>query len=183
MQIEIIKSMRKTVLIEINSDLSLTVKVPIYMTEKQIEAFLSRKQNWIEKNIEKIRQRANGVGKLNDTDKNELIAKAKEVLPPKVEHLAEKVGVKYNRVTVRCQKTRWGSCSSKKNLNFNCLLILCPEEIQDYVIIHELCHLKELNHSSAFWKEVEKYCPDYKAHRNWLKNNGVGYNQKNNTHP
>ena len=55
-------------------------------------------------------------------------------------------------------------------------------EIQDYVIIHELCHLKELNHSSAFWKEVEKYCPDYKAHRNWLKNNGVGYNQKNNTH-
>ena len=77
-----------------------------------------------------------------------------------------------NFITIRNQKTRWGSCSSKGNLNFNCLLMLTPPEVIDYVVVHELCHRKEMNHSGAFWAEVEKVLPDYKEQVKWLKENG-----------
>ena len=78
----------------------------------------------------------------------------------------------YGRVTVRCQRTKWGSCTSQGNLNFNCLLMLCPPEVIDSVVVHELCHRKEMNHSPRFWAEVEKILPDYKISRKWLKDHG-----------
>ncbi len=92
-----------------------------------------------------------------------------KLIPARVKEYAEIIGVSYGRITIRNQKTRWGSCSSKGNLNFNCQLMRLPEELRDYVIIHELCHRKEMNHSAKFWSEVEKYCPDYKALRKKLK--------------
>ncbi len=82
------------------------------------------------------------------------------------------VGVNYTRITIRNQKTRWGSCSAKGGLNFNCLLMLMPPEVKDYVVVHELCHCKEMNHSKAFWAEVEKVLPDYKVAKKWLKGKG-----------
>jgi predicted metal-dependent hydrolase len=78
----------------------------------------------------------------------------------------------YNRITIKDLKSRWGSCSQLRNLNFNFRLVLAPPAIVDYVIVHELCHLKELNHSKLFWLEVERFCPEYKQHRQWLKTNG-----------
>jgi len=101
-----------------------------------------------------------------------LARQAAKELPVRVRKFAPLVGVDYGRITIRSQRTRWGSCSAKGNLNFNCLLMLCPEEVRDYVVIHELCHRKELNHSPRFWAEVEKVCPDYARHRKWLKENG-----------
>jgi predicted metal-dependent hydrolase len=77
-------------------------------------------------------------------------------------------------VTIRHQKTKWGSCSGKKNLNFNCLLLLTPTEVMDSVIIHELCHLKYMNHSKEFYNEVLRVCPNYKQYDRWLKQNGGG---------
>ena len=74
----------------------------------------------------------------------------------------------YGRITIRAQRSRWGSCSSKGNLNFNCLLMLTPSEIRDYVVVHELCHRIELNHSAYFWAEVARILPDYKECRKWL---------------
>ena len=82
------------------------------------------------------------------------------------------MGVSYGRITIRCQKTRWGSCSAKGNLNFNCLLMLAPPEVADYVVVHELCHRKHMNHGAAFWSEVARILPDYARHRAWLKENG-----------
>jgi predicted metal-dependent hydrolase len=80
--------------------------------------------------------------------------------------------VTYGRITVRNQRTRWGSCSSKGNLNFNCLLMLAPPDILDYVVVHELCHRKEMNHSPKFWAEVAKVIPDYKERQKWLRTEG-----------
>ena len=102
----------------------------------------------------------------------ELTAKAKEELPAIVKKYAELMDVTYNRITIRHQKTRWGSCTKTGNLNFNCLIMKMPETVRDYVIIHELAHRKELNHSTKFWAVVSEYCPWYKEAKQWLKENG-----------
>ena len=98
--------------------------------------------------------------------------KACVVIPRRVAYYAEKLGVSYGKITLRQQKTRWGSCAANGNLNFNWLLILAPPEVLDYVVVHELCHRREMNHSQAFWKEVEKILPDYRERQKWLKDNG-----------
>ena len=82
------------------------------------------------------------------------------------------MGVTYNRITIRHQKIRWGSCTKTGNLNFNCLIMKMPDQVRDYVIIHELAHRKELNHSSKYWAIVAEYCPWYKQAKQWLKDNG-----------
>ena len=102
----------------------------------------------------------------------ELTSKAKEELPAIVKKYADLMGVTYNRITIRHQKTRWGSCTKTGNLSFNCLLMKMPENVRDYVIIHELAHRKELNHSTKFWAIVAEYCPWYKDAKQWLKDNG-----------
>lgn len=102
----------------------------------------------------------------------ELKAKAKEELPAIVKKYANLMKVSYNRITIRHQKTRWGSCTKTGNLSFNCLLMKMPENVRDYVIIHELAHRKELNHSTKFWAIVAEYCPWYKDAKLWLKDNG-----------
>lgn len=98
---------------------------------------------------------------------------AQRYLVPRVTQLAQKMSVKFNRVTLRQQKTRWGSCSSKQNLNFNWRLVHFPPQVIDYVIIHELAHLKEMNHSRAFWQLVKTYDPAYPQHEGWLKRHGI----------
>ena len=82
------------------------------------------------------------------------------------------MGLRYGNITIKNQLTRWGSCSSLNNLNFNCILMLTPEIIRDYVVVHELCHLKEMNHSKKFWAEVANVMPEYKIYEKWLKENG-----------
>ena len=101
----------------------------------------------------------------------ELTVNAKKQLPAVVEKYAKLMGVTYNRITIRHQKTRWGSCTKTGNLSFNCLLMKMPENVRDYVIVHELAHRKELNHSNRFWALVEEFCPWYKESKKWLKDN------------
>ena len=102
----------------------------------------------------------------------ELTSKAKEELSAIVKKYADLMDVSYNRITIRHQKTRWGSCTKTGNLSFNCLIMKMPETVRDYVIVHELAHRKELNHSTKFWTIVAEYCPWYKDAKQWLKNNG-----------
>ena len=104
-----------------------------------------------------------------------LAEKALAVIPEKVRKYASMIGVDYGRITIRNQKTRWGSCSGKGNLNFNCLLMLFPDEVIDYVVVHELCHRKQMNHSAEFYAEVEKIFPEYRRCQKWLKENGNFY--------
>ena len=103
---------------------------------------------------------------------HDLADKALKIIPKRVEYYSKIIGVSYGKITIRNQASRWGSCSAKGNLNFNCLLMLCPAELLDYVVIHELCHLKEMNHSKKFWSEVSRFCPGYEQYKKWLKEHG-----------
>lgn len=96
------------------------------------------------------------------------------ILTEKAEEFAEKLQVSYADIKIKDQKSRWGSCSSKGNLNFNWRIVMAPEPVCDYVVIHELCHLKYLDHSPRFWNLVERICPDYEQYKKWLKINGAG---------
>lgn len=98
---------------------------------------------------------------------------AKKSLVARVHKIANSLGFKVGMITIRGQKTRWGSCSTSGNLSFNYNLLRFRKEVIDYVIIHELCHIKEMNHSAKFWKLVEKFCPDYKFLRKELKNHSL----------
>ena len=102
----------------------------------------------------------------------QLADKALEIIPGRVNYYAPLVGVTYGRITIRNQRSKWGSCSSKGNLNFNCLLMLTPPEVIDSVVVHELCHRKEMNHSDRFYSEVLRVFPDYWKWERWLKDNG-----------
>jgi len=177
MKVTVIRSNRKTVAIQVNSDLSVTVRAPRSVSEKDIEEILKKKEAWISKHIEKIKEtkerlEAEPTEKLTREKVIALADEALKVIPERVEYFAKVIGVTYGKITVRNQKTRWGSCSSKGNLNFNCLLMLAPPEVLDYVVVHELCHRKQMNHSKAFWLEVEKVLPNYKEVRKWLKEEG-----------
>ena len=168
----LVRSNRKTISIVIRPTGEVEVRCPKRCSKRDVEAFLVSKGAWIQGHLEKIAERP-AVTALSETEQKALAKLAAQVLPSKVQHFAAVIGVSYGRITIRSQRTRWGSCSAKGNLNFNCLLMLCPEEVMDYVVIHELCHRKEMNHSPAFWAEVETYCPDYRIHRKWLKENGA----------
>jgi predicted metal-dependent hydrolase len=102
---------------------------------------------------------------------NWLRQKAKSRIPQYVEASAEKHSLTYGQISVRDQRTRWGSCSHKGNLSFNWRLIMTPPGVVNYIVAHELAHLVEMNHSKRFWKTVEAWCPDYQRHKRWLKEN------------
>lgn len=176
--IEVIRSKRKTLAIEIRPDMRVVVRAPEKIPQNEIMKFVEEKQNWIKKHLVQMYFKAEEIKKqkkepaLTNADIEKLCQKALSVIPDKVKYYAEIMGVTYGRITIRNQKTRWGSCSSKGNLNFNCLLMLMPDKVLDYVVVHELCHLKQMNHSKKFWKEVERYMPDYKNYKKWLNENG-----------
>lgn len=168
---QIIRSRRKSVGIRIRPDGTVEVRCPLLVSEKSIHEIVCKKANWIEKKLLEIKNTP-PVIPFTSEELDALISQAKEDLIPLVEYYATQVGVSYHRITIRRQKSRWGSCSSKGNLSFNCLLMLVPRAVQEYVIIHELCHFKQMNHSCKFWAEVEKIVPDYRESQLWLEKNG-----------
>ena len=168
------RSARKSLSLEIMPDGSLLARAPQRMPEREIWAFIREKEDWIRVHRGQRMERAADAAAdpLSPDQIKELADVALRVLPERCRYFAGIMGVSYGRITIRNQKTRWGSCSSIGNLNFNCLLMLAPPEIRDYVVVHELAHRKEMNHSPRFWKEVEKVLPDYRQRLLWLKKNG-----------
>lgn len=175
--IRIIRSPRRTLSLQVKNDGQVIVRAPKHVTLQEIAAFVRKNSAWLHKHLEKVRKEkelnaASPVQPLTMEDIQKLADEALRVIPDRVAHFAPLVGVTYGRITVRNQRTRWGSCSSKGNLNFNCLLMLAPPGILDYVVVHELCHRKEMNHSPKFWAEVAKVMPDYKERQKWLRTEG-----------
>ena len=172
-----IRSDRKTLAIQIRDEETVIVRAPRRAAKRDIDRILQEKDGWIKKHLAEFKEKKLKAGAHSPKSQEEiaeLTKRAAEYIPGRVSYFAGLIGVDYGRVTIRRQKTRWGSCSSKGNLNFNCLLMLAPGEVLDYVVVHELCHRKEMNHSRAFWREVERVLPDYRKQVKWLKENGSG---------
>lgn len=169
------RSNRKTLTIQITEDIHLLIKAPVRMSEREIYRFLKQKQFWIYKQAKRELSNAKNRIKRSEKEIQELREKAREILTVKSKVYASKLGVSFNKIRIGNQKTRWGSCSSKGTISYNWKLVLMPDEIMDYVVVHELCHLLEMNHSPRFWQLVEEVLPDYKAYRTWLKRHGHEY--------
>ena len=173
MNTKIIKSNRKTISISIEPN-SITVRAPKYLSDDEILNFIEKKKDWINKKLKET-ENVTKIAKFSGNEIIKLKTLAKEIIPNKVKYYANKIGVDFGKITIRSQKTRWGSCSSKGNLNFNCLLMLFPDKIVDSIVAHELCHRKHMNHSKAFYAELNKAFPEFKECEKWLKTNGKYY--------
>ena len=174
MEYQIIRSNRKSFSIQIRGT-DLIVRAPLRATDEQVQAVVLQHKGWIEAHMAEARQKsmdAASIEKLSTEELHALADQAMQVIPQRVEYYAQKIGVTYGRIMIRNQRTRWGSCSSKGNLNFNCLLMLAPPEVLDSVVVHELCHRKEMNHSDRFYAEVLRLFPDYRKWNQWLKDHG-----------
>lgn len=174
-EIEIVRSRRKTMSAEIEPDGKVIVRAPLKLPLRDIESFLNEKSRLIEKHVRKRiaeNQELSETRPFTPAEIRQMADMAVEIIPRRVGYYAELMGVSYNRITIRNQKTRWGSCTSEGNLNFNCLLVMTPPEVLDSVVVHELCHRIHPNHSKAFYDAVYKVFPDYDRCDKWLKENG-----------
>ena len=170
---EIIYSSRKSLAVQITVEGAVKVRAPRGYPAASIEAFLKEKEPWILKHIDRARQNCpKSPPPLSDYDRNRYIQTARSVFTQKTAYYAAIMGVTYGRISIREQKTRWGSCSSKGDLNFNWRLIFAPGDVLDYIVVHELAHRREMNHSSAFYAIVGSILPDYKKQQKWLRDNG-----------
>lgn len=171
MEYELIRSERKSLSLQLRPDGTVLVRAPRRTAGRSIDRFVREHWDWVEKQREKLAARAQ-VEKLSEEELAELKKRARRVFLSRCAYYAPVVGVRYERVSIRSQRSKWGSCSGKGNLNFNCLLLLAPPEVLDYVVVHELCHRLEMNHSPRFWAEVQRVLPDYASARKWLRQNG-----------
>lgn len=173
--VEVRRSKRKSAIIKITADMQIVVFVPLYVSDNEIEKMVISKSKWIDEHMLKVQSTIDERSKLEKItfeQVKELADQAVEYIPKRVKYYAEKENFVYNKITIKNLVSRWGSCSTKGNLNFNCLLMLTPDYVIDYIVVHELCHLREMNHSEKFWAEVEKIMPDYQRAELWLKQNG-----------
>lgn len=219
MEYILIKQRRKTATISIDEKLNVIIKVPLYMTQKQIHELVVGQEEWIKATLDKKKKLIetqdwyytekllymgeyrkierfktslqkfsidfNDKGFIIVSDGSEEVERqlvekffrkqAKEELTRLADFYANKVGVQYHKITIRHQATRWGSCSSKGNLSFNLKIMCAPKEMIEYVVLHEIMHLKHFNHSKAFWQSIEEVMPNYKVCVNYFKQYGQNF--------
>lgn len=170
------RSDRRSLSVEVDRNGEILVRAPLRLSERQIHRFLWSRADWIISHQEKRAMEAEqrrSLPPIGTEELRRLADQAEESIPERVRYYAERIGVDYGRIRIRNQQTRWGSCTAAGNLSFNCLLMLCPLEVLDYVVVHELCHRREMNHSPHFWALVEEELPDYRERRDWLRVNGA----------
>lgn len=170
---KIIYSKRKTLCLEIGKNAELIIRAPRRLSEPQIYKFIEKKSAWIKSrqekklaNISKARELASCIDiKISKSDAYNIISK-------RARELSLAYNFKYSTIKINNAKTRWGSCSAKDNINFTKKIAILPDNVRDYIIIHELSHTIEKNHSHKFWGIVQNIIPNYKEQQKWLKENG-----------
>lgn len=173
-QYTLIRSKRRTIAVELRPT-GMIVRAPLRLRQSQIDKFLKQKEAWILEHWKVMQERCEKMDiqePFTAEELREAAEIAKKTIPERVKYYAQLIGVEYGRITIRCQRTRWGSCTSDGNLNFNCLLTMMPQEAMDCVIVHELCHRKHMNHSGQFYAEMGKVFPEYEKWHKWLKEYG-----------
>ncbi len=166
---EVVRSKRKTSAIEVKRDGSVVVRCPVWVKDREISDFVERNREWILRHRREVLKQLENRPVYTKKQVEEFRQHARWMLAQKTWQWAQRMQVTYGKLTIRQQATRWGSCSAKGNLNFNWQLVLVPEELVDYVVVHELAHRKEMNHSPRFWKLVEEQLPDYRERRRRLR--------------
>ena len=177
---DLIRTSRKTIAIQITLDCDVTVSAPRDCDKAEIDDLSRDRREWIEEKVEeflaqkKVREkRQEQFPEITPESEKEFRRLAKEKIRSRVAFFAERIGVDYGKITIKDTKSRWGSCSYQGNLNFCWRLVLAPEEVLDYIVVHELCHRLEMNHSARFWAEVGRVLPEYEKSKAWLKENGL----------
>ena len=173
----LVKSSRRSIGITIKPGGEIIIRAPRNLTNTAILSFVQEKADWILRTYEKQHSIQPPIRSSQDQQQIQALEKryrdaAKEYIPKRAAYYHQFTGGHYKKITIRDQKTRWGSCSGTGNLSFNFRLMLAPPRVLDYVVVHELCHLTHMNHSKDFWNMVERILPDYKEQRKWLKENG-----------
>lgn len=158
----LVRSKRKSVAIQVDENCNITVRAPLRLSQKEIERILLEKKEWLEKTIVSQREKKKNIKEYSDEYVKLLRKKAKEIIPLKVEYYAKIMQVQPVSVKINSAKKRYGSCSGTNNLNFSLYLMDKDERFIDYVVVHELAHIKHHNHSKEFYKFIEKFMPDYK---------------------
>lgn len=178
-RVEVVYSRRRTLGLEVRADGRVILRAPKGLSNQAVMDFVKERQAWIVQKwfeTERIR-RQKAERPPRDYEQNPALEaqyrkEARRRITERAAYFAEKMGVDYGRIAIKAAKTRWGSCSAQGNLNFHWKLILMPPAILDYVVVHELAHRIEMNHSPRFWTQVERILPDYRERRRWLKENG-----------
>lgn len=165
---ELIRSNRRTLGLEIKNGHAI-VRAPFAASRAQIEAFVRAHEDWMLKKLAQSRARMEAHPEPDDARRNLLIARAQSELPARTAHFARIMGVSYQRVRITSARTRLGSCSSKGSICFSWRLMDYPDDAIDYVVVHELAHLVHMDHSAAFYAEIERVMPDYKRRRELLR--------------
>ena len=168
MEYTVVYSARKTISISVNNSV-VTVKAPIGTDSKMIENIVLKHSKWIEKNIEYQRKKQEREKELSPEEVKRLKKEARIYFSEKLEYYSRIMGLKYSRMTITSAKKRFGSCSSKASISFSYRLMLYPEDAREYVVVHELAHLKEMNHSKRFYEIIASVLPDYKYRKRLLK--------------
>ncbi len=168
MEYKLIYSDRKSISASVKGGV-LTVRAPRGVKQKTIEDFLARHRVWIEEHLWAAKKKEERFSSLTDKEISEIKKNARVYLVCKTEYFSKIMGLKYGRITITSAKTRFGSCSSKGNISYSWRLMLYPEAAREYVVVHELAHLVEMNHSDRFYKIIERILPDYKDRKRMLK--------------
>lgn len=166
---KVIRSRRRTIALEIKPDGSVLVRAPLGMPQEQIQDFVLRHQRWLETHLERVRAHRENYPEPDREEMEALLQKAKAVLPEKVTYYAGKMGVMPAGITITGARTRFGSCSPKNRLCFSWRLMQYPEEAIDYVVVHELAHIRHKNHGKDFHAFVASVLPDHAARRKLLR--------------
>lgn len=168
MDILVIRAKRKTMSLSVNDDLQAVVRAPFAVPEKDIREFVESNSAWLEKAVlrkQKQLERYN----ISDDEKEQLKSLAKQVIPKRVEYYSRLMNLYPTDVKITSAKKRFGSCNGNNSLCFSYFLMKYPIEAVDYVVVHELAHIKHHNHSKDFYNLIKKYLPDYKERERLLK--------------
>ncbi len=176
LQYTIKKSKRaKNISLSVNRDATIVLTLPWWVPKKMGKVFVDSKRQWILKQIKDIELKTKDKKLRTREDYIKNKEKARVLITERLKYFNQYYNLKYNRISIRDTKTRWGSCSSNANLNFSYKLLFLPNDVSDYIIVHELCHLKEMNHSRDFWNLVAEAIPNHRKLRSDIRKKGMDF--------